>query len=389
MTLIPTLDLFSGIGGFSLALRGATRTVAYCDISPKSRAVLAAQAASRALDRAPIMNDVTTLTAATLRAAGVRERVRLITGGFPCQDISAMNPNGDGIRGTRSGLISEIFRLADELSVTGMVLENSPLIVTRGLDVVLRRLRSSGFRVAWGIFAAADVGAPHKRARWICVAVRDAHRSAATALLTALARLTPPTDAWAKGEATPRIMPRTAARGNGDTNARGALLGNSVVPQCVRHAACTLARALLDGSVSDNGQTVERLPPLRVPRTVTVDMRIPPNLLIPPHTQGRYQRRSWATPAREGWHQSRVGSHRVTDVLGNQILYDVATAAYARSHHADLTPRQPTFSSADLLFKRWVINPRFIEWLMGYPAGWTVAAAGRRRRMGRVPSPAR
>jgi DNA (cytosine-5)-methyltransferase 1 len=121
MTLIPTLDLFSGIGGFSLALRGATRTVAYCDISPKSRAVLAAQAASRALDRAPILDDVTTLTAASLRTAGVRERVRLITGGFPCQDISAMNPNGDGIRGTRSGLISEIFRLQSTQVMNGTV----------------------------------------------------------------------------------------------------------------------------------------------------------------------------------------------------------------------------------------------------------------------------
>jgi site-specific DNA-cytosine methylase len=263
--------------------------------------------------------------------------------------------------------------VADELSVTGLVLENSPLIVTRGLDVVLRRLRSSGFRVAWGIFAAADVGAPHKRARWICVAVRDAHRGAATALLTALARLTPPPDAWAKGEATPRIVPRTVARGNGDTNARGALLGNSVVPQCVRHAASTLARALLQGgdAVASSGKVLA--PALRARRPVTVVMRVPRGSLIPPHNQASYHRNSWSTPTAEGWQQSRVGSDRVTRLLTNMIMYDTATVAYARAHHDALPPPRTRFSPNQMLFKRWIVNPRFVEWLMGYPRDWTAA----------------
>ena len=95
--MLRVLDLFSGIGGFSLGLeRAGMSTVAFCEIDPFCRAVLAQH-----WPEVPIYDDVTTLTADTLARDGID--VDVICGGFPCQDISHAG-KGAGIEGARSGL---------------------------------------------------------------------------------------------------------------------------------------------------------------------------------------------------------------------------------------------------------------------------------------------
>ena len=95
------LDLFSGIGGFSLGLeRAGMRTVAFCEIEAACHPVLAAQ-----WPHVPIYSDVRKLTAAHLSAAGVVPD--LIAGGFPCQDASFANIGGSGTSGARTGLYAE------------------------------------------------------------------------------------------------------------------------------------------------------------------------------------------------------------------------------------------------------------------------------------------
>ncbi len=92
-----------------------------------------------------------------------------ITAGFPCQDISVAG-TGTGIEGSRSGLVSEVFRAIDDIRPGIVWLENSPNIRTRGRDVVIGELVARGYSWKDGILGAADVGAPHKRDRWWCIA---------------------------------------------------------------------------------------------------------------------------------------------------------------------------------------------------------------------------
>ncbi len=155
------LDLFSGIGGFSLGLeRAGMRTVAFCEIDPFCRRVLAKHWPS-----VPCYTDVRELTAARLAADGIAADV--ICGGFPCQDISLAGA-GAGLEGERSGLWFEYARIISELRPRFVIVENVSALLGRGLDRVLGDLASLGFDAEWHCIPASAVGAPHRRDRiWI------------------------------------------------------------------------------------------------------------------------------------------------------------------------------------------------------------------------------
>lgn len=155
------LDLFSGIGGFSLGLeRAGMRTVGFCEINPFCRAVLA-----KHWPGIPIWSDVRALGAEQVAAAaGV---VDVICGGFPCQDISHAGARA-GIAGARSGLWAEMRRLIESVQPRFALIENVSALRNRGLEVVLRDLDALGFDAEWHCISASALGAPHERDRiWI------------------------------------------------------------------------------------------------------------------------------------------------------------------------------------------------------------------------------
>lgn len=154
------LDLFSGIGGLTVALAPWVRTVAYCDNNRYAQAVLLAKMASCEIPIGPIWDDVTTLVADQLP-----QPIEIIFGGFPCQDIS-MAGRGAGIKGERSGLFFEIARLAGELRPKYIFLENVSAVTIRGQEQVVGALTELGYDCRWTIVSAADVGANHLRKRW-------------------------------------------------------------------------------------------------------------------------------------------------------------------------------------------------------------------------------
>lgn len=159
---LRVLDLFSGIGGFSLGLErtGGFETVAFCEIEEFPRKVLA-----KHWPDVPCYGDVRTLTAERLAADGIA--VDVITGGFPCQDISFAG-KGAGLAGERSGLFYEVARLVGELEPRFVLLENVGALLSRGLDAVLGTLASLGYDAEWHCIPASYVGAPHRRDRiWI------------------------------------------------------------------------------------------------------------------------------------------------------------------------------------------------------------------------------
>jgi DNA (cytosine-5)-methyltransferase 1 len=158
---VKILDLFSGIGGFSLGLeRAGMTTAAFCEIEPFCRAVLA-----KHWPGVPCYDDVRTLTGERLAADGIS--VDVICGGFPCQDISVAGA-GAGLAGERSGLWFEYLRLIGETRPRWVIIENVSALRHRGMDEVLRGIAALRYDAEWHCIPASAVGAHHRRDRlWI------------------------------------------------------------------------------------------------------------------------------------------------------------------------------------------------------------------------------
>lgn len=155
-------SLFSGIGGLELGLEraGLGRVVWQAECDAWCRGVLAAH-----WPDARRFDDVRAVR------AGDAERVDVICGGFPCQDISRAGKRV-GMDGARSGLWSEYARIIGELSPSWVVIENVDELRRAGLDRVLGDLAALGFDAEWTTLRASDVGAPHERPRLFVVAHR-------------------------------------------------------------------------------------------------------------------------------------------------------------------------------------------------------------------------
>jgi len=157
------LSLFSGAGG---GILGGTllgwKTVCAVEIEKYCIEILLQRQRDGILPRFPIWDNITTFDSKPWKG-----RVDIITGGFPCQDISAAG-KGAGLEGERSGLWKEMARIICEIGPKWCLIENSPLLTIRGLGIVLGDLATMGYDARWGVLGACDVGAKHKRERiWI------------------------------------------------------------------------------------------------------------------------------------------------------------------------------------------------------------------------------
>jgi DNA (cytosine-5)-methyltransferase 1 len=160
VVLINGLDLFSGIGGLTLALSEWVSPITYCEKDRYAQAVLLSRQRDGSLPTAPIWDDIETLSAGFLPS-----EIDIIYGGFPCQDISSQG-NGRGLEGERSGLVFEMLRLIREIRPTFVFMENVPTLRTSGAERVGQELAALGYDCRWDTLSAYDVGAPHKRERW-------------------------------------------------------------------------------------------------------------------------------------------------------------------------------------------------------------------------------
>lgn len=163
------LHLFAGAGGGILGseLLGM-RTVCAVELEPYPSSVLLARQNDGLLSPFPVWDDVRTFDGRPWRGL-----VDVVSGGFPCQDISAAG-KGAGIDGARSGLWREMHRIINEVRPEFAFLENSPLLVGRGLARVLGDLAEIGYDAEWLVLGADDVGAPHVRKR-IWILAHDPH----------------------------------------------------------------------------------------------------------------------------------------------------------------------------------------------------------------------
>lgn len=239
MKKLKVLDLFSGIGGFSLGLErtGGFSTVAFCEIEEFPRKVLA-----KHWPEVPCYHDVRELTAERLAADGIT--VDVITGGFPCQDVSIAGAQRGIEEDTRSGLWSEIYRLAGEIGPSHIIVENVSNLLSgpshqRGgwFGRILRDLAALGYDAEWHSIPASYVGCRQLRDRVWLVAYPERNGIQGWSNITA-AWETQSREEQLAGLLQPPSWPtvssaRDRGTGHGVPNGihRNKALGNAVVPQ--------------------------------------------------------------------------------------------------------------------------------------------------------------
>lgn len=172
MTKLRALSLFSGIGGIELGLERTDgfETVGFCEIDKHCHKVL-----NEHWPEVPIFKDVNTLS-----KSDIPDGVDVITGGFPCTDVSyAGNAKGlfdeNGNR-TRSGLWKEYARIIDEFRPKFCIIENVGYLRKNGLGIVLADLARIGYDAEWYTITAESVGYPHQRERLFIISYPSGQR---------------------------------------------------------------------------------------------------------------------------------------------------------------------------------------------------------------------
>jgi len=181
MSKLTGVSLFAGVGGFDLAMeRNGVDVVASVEIDKKCQEVLAHR-----FPNSKLFDDVTTVKGSDLIGAGFTPSTGIITGGFPCQDLSVAGKRA-GLSGARSGLFWEIARIVEETQTEYAILENVPGLLSsnNGADfaVVLGTMADLGYSVAWRVLDAQYFGVPQRRKR-VFIACRRASSGSAGEIL--------------------------------------------------------------------------------------------------------------------------------------------------------------------------------------------------------------
>lgn len=165
---LSAIDLFSGIGGLTLASDTFLKPIQYCEVCPDARSVLIARMADGSIDSAPIHHDINTLDASLIAAD-------VVIGGFPCQDVSTMGKR-KGFGGEKSVLFFQAMRIAKECNAKVIILENVKGIINCGggsvFNDMVTELDSNGYDFKFHIVEACHAGAAHRRSRFFLIALR-------------------------------------------------------------------------------------------------------------------------------------------------------------------------------------------------------------------------
>ena len=323
------LDLFSGVGGFSYALKTVFKTVAYCEINDTCRQVLRARMRSGDICNAPIYEDVRTIIP---NLHSNRATPHIITAGFPCQDISVANPNGKGLDGIKSGLFYEILNIIDNFpSISIVFMENSSHIVNNGFAKIKAEFTIRGFNVIYLLIRASDVGALHKRLRWYCLAYKPESTRILHMVSPSLIKFK-----WTKAMTLPKVIKIKSITHKKRLVERCRMLGNSIVPQCAIYAWNLLLSRVFDPSLTAEFEPFARQKSMKLVFTDGNTTII---------------KTQWATPVHSIWHNYTSLTDRGSRLLSNQTFY---MQGISREN-----------------YNKYIANPEFVECLMGYPKNWS------------------
>lgn len=369
--MLRSIDLFSGVGGITLALEGVCRPVMYCDIDPVARSVLLDNMERRLIPKAPLEHDVTSIARVP--------KADIVIGGFPCVGFSTGGKRA-GLANKASRLFYDLVDVLDRSGARAVFLENVPGVLWEMNAIVAELSVKRGFQLRWTCVSARDVGAPHLRDRWFCLGVKKG-----SALYKVSVRTNDRYDWKGNGPARTRNATPEVAQQAKNTHT---LMGNSVVPDAVRLA---FARLLSRGAVSELGTPgsvkfdrfdggtpakafrcdglyavqagsakpveIDALKPM-LSRHKKLKLSFDPKALPLPLKRSPTQTNPrllspksdthWATPRHGNTRSARVLTDRTARDLPTQIRFEAGTLN-----------REAPFTAV------------FMEWMMGYPLGWT------------------
>jgi site-specific DNA-cytosine methylase len=373
--MLRSVDLFTGIGGLTHALRGIATPVTYCESEPTRVATLTTLMRKGLLPEAPIHTDVRTFTAADLDDPS---SIDMVMGGWPCRGWSVVGKR-QGFDHEQSALFFEFARIVNEIKPRFVFQENVPAVAGEApLTAIAAAL--SDYDLVWMTLPAFAVGAPQVRLRWYCLGIR---RDVATARLD----ISTP---CIRHAFLPEPVPRMS--GTQRPTARLSMLGNSVVPDAVRLAflmlwsgftkgaaelwtatsldvtrprrqkrlgTTTRSEARRYGSCIDGAWWRHDLPPETVPPPPNYGLELVPFAIPAPATtkapddniaHAPVLRRMWASPRGANLGSSVVLTRRNCRDLYTQLRFERRTPDALRPGYT---------------------NPEWVEHLMGYPRGWT------------------
>lgn len=253
MAKLRVLSLFAGIGGFDIGLdrTGGFETVAFCEIDPFCRRLLAQQ-----WPGVPIYNDVRELIYGDASSV-IAARPNVIVGGFPCQDISSAGHRA-GIDGDRSSLWSFFAATICGVRPEWVIVENVRDLLIRGIDRVLGDLAAIGYDAWWDCVRASQLGYPHARDRLILVAYpaalrrEEGERSAQEWRGLIRARVHGSPSPWARSANDDEVRSQFVRIVDGlpDRVDRLGALGNAVVPEVIEIAGRAILASLAQHQVA-------------------------------------------------------------------------------------------------------------------------------------------
>lgn len=386
------IDLFSGLGGFSLALKPALKTIAYCEIDQICKNILQKHMKNRDIHNAPIFDDINKFTYNVFQTRNTKEiretnkiskkskinkienkenkEPSVLTAGFPCQDISVANIKGKGIHGLKSGLFKQILRIIDEFpQMNACFFENSFMIIKRGFSYVEQELKRRGFHIKWCFIQGLDVGAYHRRKRWYCLCCR--HNIEQELDYIPIENILYPWDSIKNKKRIVRVdhLAHRSGKHSEDYNdkymTRCQLLGNSIIPQCASYAWNTLLHAYKMKNTrtqiilqrKDEEKEKEDFPEsFKIPQSFDIDLK----LTFSDYDKVHFCKKRWATPTYYAWYIfSNIQNSRSKTILPLQMYYEINT-------HIEENDKQKKRYAGNYLS-----NPEFVENLMGYPSQWT------------------
>ncbi|KAF6252656.1 S-adenosyl-L-methionine-dependent methyltransferase [Scenedesmus sp. NREL 46B-D3] len=368
---------FSGVGGFALGLRGLVEPSLFCDIDAYATAVLRER-----FPKTPVHGDVHTLSADALRTQYKIEpaSIDLLLASFPCQSHSLANRNRKQMNDERGGLFFEAIRLLKDIRPKLAFFEN-----VRGIlgskDAWSAAILEAGYTIRYCVIPAYAVGARHERMRWFCLCVRD---GPSPEPLLDLDHKKATFNFNAKAPPRTANLDASAIKAN---KARITALGNAIVPSQARLAFCYLvsggrihdfagdALHLMEPLKADHGIIARRrdlpedgnfvhidaqgkewpMPLMRFTRP-RLGLVFDPRVAEDVHASDNKDMAAkcamkadlWATPVACQYHATNILTARSGHVLPTQVKYELSTEGRSNPLSAD-----------------------FVEWLMGFPKGWT------------------
>jgi len=367
--MLYSLDLFTGIGGLTAGMPKGIIPLAYCDNSYEAQKVLRCRMQNKDLPNAPICDDIKILTRDWLYSK-TSKKPQMIVAGFPCIGFSTAGKK-QGFKNDQSALFFELLRVIDEFHIDFLFLENVPSILRRGMHVIVKELvKTRKFDLYWCLYSASEVGAPHKRTRWFCLAIRHGVTFPTIDSKPRLQFLN-----WNREPVRMIINPQERHR------ERHYLLGNAVVPlvaQSAFHFLLNNAKTLQDNAIQL--QDIKVLPEngtlhlhgnslilykLQRNNGISRDFHLvldpktfisskPPNPLLHRKFVTRpVKLKVWGTPTSNTRNAANFLTERSKIPLHTQVRFERRTPNHLR--HGK-------------------VSPEFVEWMMGFPTGWTVVS---------------